>query len=360
MLKKILILLAIGLPFAGNAQVNITVQLPPAGPVQKSQLWSLVLMNNTERSEEVSLRFDMQDAASGQTVLSGISGTFSIGKGIKIVGQQDIQPLTYNYTAPDFSRDNIPMGAYIICYQVISQDKGQMLGDECVRVNIDPLSPPMLNTPYDKEELLTPYPQFTWIPPAPFDMFSRLNYDLVVAEVMPGQSPQEAVEYNAPIYNRSNLLQAAENYPQGFSKLDTGKLYAWQVVARNGENYAAKTEVWVFSVKGNQIEEIISASPYVKLNQSSSQVSIAHHGMLKMEVNSDVADSNAVFVIRSTPKAGTKSKTFSIKFDIVPGQNFLKYDTKQFGKFGKDEVYQVEYINSKGESLFMKFICIYY
>lgn len=351
MLKKIWIVLAAIVPYYGICQVNISAQLPPAGLVQKNQLWNLVLMNTGQGSEEINLRFDMRDAVTAQPVLSGSSGFFSIGKGIKVINNNDLQPLTYNFTAADFSRDYIPMGSYIVCYQVFSPGKAQMLGEECVRINIDPLSPPMLNTPYDKEEILTPYPQFTWMPPAPFDMFSRLNYDLQVTEVLPGQSPADAVEYNVPVYNRSNITQTAEAYPQSFSQLDTGKLYAWQVVARNGENYAAKTEVWTFKLKTVQTPVNTISQTYVQLNSDATQNEIFTiiGDVLNLKYYSyDPEFSSAIRIFSPDGKLiGEKNAKISY------GENYLKIALPASLK--TETQYSVEITKASGQKVSAKF-----
>src|SRR6185295_7309435 len=111
-------------------------------------------------------------------------------------------------------------------------------------INIAPLSPPVLNSPADRSILQTPYPQFTWMPPTPVQMFDNLNYEITVSEILEGQSPMDAIRYNTPVYAKTNGQQTFETYPSTYSKLDTTKTYAWQVVARSGLNYAAATEIW--------------------------------------------------------------------------------------------------------------------
>lgn len=65
-------------------------------------------------------------------------------------------------------------------------------------------------------------------------MFSSLSYELLVTEVLQGQTPIEAIQYNTAIYSKGNINQAYESYASSFYKLDTGKLYAWQVIAKMG------------------------------------------------------------------------------------------------------------------------------
>src|SRR5436190_811787 len=79
-------------------------------------------------------------------------------------------------------------GRYQACYTVVNAQKGELtLVENCITVNVDPLSPPLLNTPADEDKLLTAYPQFTWLPPTPIGLFNDLGYAMVLVEVFPGQ-----------------------------------------------------------------------------------------------------------------------------------------------------------------------------
>lgn len=362
MIKKFLSALFFIVPACAFAQLNISVQLPPGGYVQKSQLWNLILVNNREDITEVNLKMSLQNAQTGEVVLSANSGTIMCGKGVKVITDRDAQPVVYNYNNPDLARAYLPMGSYVACYRAyFAGPKGEEpLGDECVRINIDPLSPPLLNTPADRSEIETPYPQFTWMPPTPFDMFTNLSYDITVCEIKEGQKPVEAIEYNTPVYTKSNLTQPADNYNTSFEKLEAGKTYAWQVAAVNGMNYTAKTEIWSFSVKKDSVEEIISAAPYVKLSRDLSEVSIVHEGFLKIQLQNDLIDSSGIFSIKNISSRDRSKSVIKFNLALLRGQNFLEYDLNKYGKLNKNNVYQVEYTNSAGESFFMKFIPVYY
>src|SRR5690348_9807299 len=80
MVKKIIGAFVAVIPLLIHAQVNISVQLPPAGLIQKNQLWNLVLINNDNQSLDVNILMNLQDASTGQTVLSGTSNTFILPK----------------------------------------------------------------------------------------------------------------------------------------------------------------------------------------------------------------------------------------------------------------------------------------
>jgi len=360
MVKKIVLLVVVFLPLLLKAQLVLNAQLPAAGFVQKDQLWNLVLVNNKADILDVTIQMDLQDVASGQVVLSASTGNLLIGKGVKNIAAKDLQPILYNYNVPDLSRNFLPMGAYIACYQVISNTiKEGPLAQECIRFNIDPLSPPLLSSPADKAAIESPYPQFTWMPPTPYDMFTNLSYDLLLTEVTEGQSATEAIQYNTPIYSKSDIAQPYESYASSFTKLDTGKIYAWQVIAKNGLSYAAKTEVWTFKVKPPSIVKlIIEQSPFIKMKKDYPEKGIAPNSILKLSYINETTDSIASVKIFDL---NTPSKSIT-EFNVViqPGENLVQYNLKKLVSLEEGKIYEARIINSRKEIWIMRFESRYY
>ena len=163
MFKKLSGITLLCMSLVSRGQVTINVQLPPAGMVQKDALWNVVLINNSNSTSDVAISLDIQDAVTGQTVLSAFSVMFTLGKGVKVINIKDVQPLQYNYIAGELTGPYMPLGSYVACYRVIKTPgkTAEPVGDECVRINIAPLSPPLLNTPLDHDTLQTNYPQFS-------------------------------------------------------------------------------------------------------------------------------------------------------------------------------------------------------
>jgi hypothetical protein len=356
MLKRLFAIALFVLPVIGKAQVTLNAQLPQAGFVQKEQLWNLILVNNNADVLDLSIQMNLQDAITGQVVLTATTGNLLLGKGVKMIRSGDIQPISYNYSAPDLSRNYLPMGAYMACYQIINNAnrKETPLAEECIRINIDPLSPPMLNSPSDKSEIETPYPQFTWMPPTPFDMFSSLSYDLLVTEVLQGQSAIEAIQYNTPIYSKGNISQPYESYASSFNKLDTGKLYAWQVVAKNGMNYAAKTEVWTFKVAPpSWLTMIIEQAPFIKMKKDNPEKGIAPNSILKLSYVNETTDTTAKISIVDLSAANKTNNQFTIS--LKTGENLIQYNLKKNFHLEKGKVYEAQIINSRNEKWVMQF-----
>ncbi len=276
MLKKLFAITLFTWPIMAHAQITLNAQLPQAGFVQKEQFWNLILVNNNADVLDVTMQLNLQDANTGQVVLTATTGNLLLNKGVKMIRSGDIQPITYNYTVPDLSKNYLPMGTYLACYRIIDNTnrKETPIAEECIRINIDPLSPPLLNSPADKSAIESPYPQFTWMPPTPFDMFSSLTYDLLVTEVLQGQSAIEAIQYNTPVYSKGNISRPYESYASSFNKLDTGKIYAWQVIAKNGLSYAAKTEVWTFRITAETPSTKSSNITYITLGKENGESGI--------------------------------------------------------------------------------------
>jgi hypothetical protein len=138
--------------------------------------------------------------------VSANSGSLLLGKGIKVIRSSELQPIVYFYNAPDFSRYYIPMG---FLYCLLSRfykygPKGERAfyaTVSAVKFTVGTIRPYFVKyTTQMESEIETPYPQFTWIPPSPFDMFSELSYEIRVTEILAGQTALEAIQYNTPRY----------------------------------------------------------------------------------------------------------------------------------------------------------------
>lgn len=354
MKNRIFILFFLFISFSGYSQINISVQLPASGFVPKSQLWNVVLINNNGEDLQIMVRFTLSDANTGQPLLSAASGSFLMNKGVKLLKEGDVQPIQYNNYSIDFSKDFLPIGSYIICYQIISEPKQQIVGEECVRINIDPLSPPLLNTPFNGEELNTHYPQFSWMPPTALEMFNRLNYDLIVSEILPGQTATDAIMQNSPIYSRNNITQTYDQYPSSYLKLDTGKIYAWQIIAKNGESFAAKTEVWKFKIKPvNLTTSLIDDYPFIQLKQESPEHGIAPNGILKISYRNETADTTVIVHLLETGNASKADNHFELR--VISGENLLQKDIRNIIHPKVNKVYEAYIINSRKEKWYTLF-----
>jgi len=364
MRKFLIFLVSLLLVSRIQSQVMLTVQLPPQGVTIKSQLWNFTLINTSE-DIKVKMEIVVTDASNNLQVFTGVTRVFNLPKGTRQFRFTDVMPVNYNIVNPGYGVDPnpdgfLPIGVFNVCYSVIKviNDAFEPLTEECEVIDIEPISPPQLLTPVDSEYVEVTRPFFTWLPPAPINLFNALNYDWVLVEVMNMQSGAEAVQQNIPLYQQINLKSTNYQLPISGMELDTGKVYAWRVVAKNGSSSVANSEVWTFRIIkrfANTPAKIVAGS-YAKLRREEDGTMITCYGKVQYEYLNEINSSSLqvrLFDLSSqTRKQITlESSTQQIKY----GQNFIDLDLSDITGMKSGRIYLLELINAKGEKWYLKF-----
>lgn len=343
------------------AQILVTPQVPPQGLMQKKQLWNMLFVNNSGIAQYVQVQMSLSDRITGQKLLNGTSRTVLLPKGATQLRDADFAPIQYNFSGSYASIDRnvgdlLMAGSYFICYTIIgtSQKSEIPLSEECINIDIEPLSPPQLITPADTAVVETNYPSFNWIPPAPASMFTDLKYEILVTEIKKGQNAYDAIQRNAPLYIQRYLSTPFLLYPSSYKALEPGKKYAWQVIAKNGTMYAQKTEVWSFSIKSDSNAIVIDANAYTKLNKGYDAHAYICHGNMRFEYNNETGDSVNTVKVYSI-QADAKTLIDSKEIKLKQGQNFVDVQIGNNGKYQNMQVYVLEIINNRKENWNLKF-----
>jgi len=241
----------------GSAQqVTIQPAIPSVGMLQATQLWNISAINATAVSQAIRIELAVVDRVSGQEVLQAESTEMTLKPGATLLNSMLAGPVRYS-PASFFTglsgRSFLPVGQYSLCYTLFEEVNKKLIptGKECIAVDVEPMTPPYLNYPFHEAVISEKNPRFVWMPPTPTQLFSALQYDFLLVEKQTTQTPEEAIQRNTPIMTVGNLPSNSFGYNGiGMSGLDTGKHYAWQVIAKNGASYGVKSEVWSFSVSG--------------------------------------------------------------------------------------------------------------
>lgn len=335
-----LVLLAV----AGHAQISISVQEPPAGIVQKRQLWNVALINSGNNAIDVVVGLTLIDLSDNQPALTAFTRFITLNKGVKQLKATDVEPADYQYASPAFSRLTdalLPIGNYQACYTVYVNGKEEkfVLAENCIMLDIQPLSPPQLTMPVDAATIQNPWPQFSWLPPAPVTLFNDLNYDLLVTEVRPDQSAGAAIQENVPVYNVRRLTTMVNNYPSSNKTLDTGKVYAWRVIAKNGETFAAQSEVWTFRITQDAPKALTPANGvYLDLKSSGAYTSTTVIADNVLGIRFYSYDKSREAVIKFLNEKGEVIK--EMKKTVEYGNNYMVF--KLDHSFKKDNIYSIE------------------
>ena len=356
--RLMLYLLFLGITTA-QAQVSMTLQVPPMGVLVKNQLWNMLLVNSGNRSVLLRINLVLLDEKTNQPVLTASTIPFLLNKGAKQLQAKDLSPIQYNYNGPaNADRDPnglLPAGTYQACYTVINTEKGNPTVENCIQLNVDPLSPPLLNTPADEGALYTAYPQFTWLPPTPVGLFNDLSYALILVEVLAGQGKADAIQQNIPVYSAGFIKNLYMNYPSSYRALDTARIYAWRIVALNNGQPTAMSDIWTFRVTVPPKPTLkMKNSAFVALKRGLDPSIASAGGTLKLTYDNDAADTVAAYTITSLQDAGNPIVQQG-QLSLRRGNNLLEVALPASAGYAGDKVYQFRLVNGRNESWTLKF-----
>jgi len=329
-----------------QAQVALVLQVPPTGIMLKSQLWNMALINTGNSAVNVTIELTLLSVKDNQPVMRAVSRTLQLNKGTNQITGKEVAPVGYDYLSPVFNTDRdpngfLPVGRYKACYTIVQLRHGDApLTEDCLPVEVQPVSPPQLNTPADTSTLETAYPQFSWLPPLPLNLFSDLTYDMLVVEVLPGQGSYEAIQQNIPLYNISRYKDQANLYPASNAPLDTGRVYAWRVIAKNEDEFISQSEVWTFKLASHtHVEPKPSDGNYISLKKAGGPPAGIHTLTDRViGVKYYSFDKQHKATVRFLTGDGKLLR--SMETQLLYGDNYLGYSLD--GAFVEDKPYRIE------------------
>lgn len=334
------------LSFTGIGQVSITPQLPPIGVMLKKQLWNASVVYTGNASIYVRINLAITDIATNQPVITANTGTILLSNGAKQIKAEDLAPIKYQYLLDGFTDRNpdgfLPAGSYQACYTVILSDEfnGTPLAEDCVPFEVQPLSPPLLNFPSNEDTIQTKLPQFTWLPPSPLNIFGNLSYRFNLVEVQPGQNPLDAVTQNIPLYANNFCGDLFVNYPSSGYALDTGKTYAWQVIAQNNLQPLSQSEVWTFVIADSSLVPKPSNINYILLKNS---LNIGSNIVVDHMINLRYYSFDSLHTAEIKFLSGDGKIIKVAHQAIAYGNNYLSYPLNK--NFNTGEAYTVEIVD---------------
>jgi hypothetical protein len=367
MRKKILkaMIFVVPLMWYGRAQAQLvaTLQTPATGLTHKPQLWNMMLINPGPDAMSLQVQISLQDLQTGQKIITGTTRILQVARGAKMLQYGEVAPVQYNYVAaiPDKTPDGLlPVGLYRVCYTFIKDpDKNpEPVQEECVQVDIQPLSPPQLITPAHESVLETNYPQLNWLPPGPAQLFTNLRYDIKLVALQPNQTAAEAIQQNSPVYSKAGLTENYVAYPASAAALNTGTTYAWQVVAKDFGHYAAQTDIWTFTVKAPPTPDRNKSQMYNRLRKGNEPGYGQATEDLLFAYDNEAHDSAVtvqVFDISRQAPAIVKESII-----LSGGDNFITLPLKKHPGFTKGGRYRLVLINSRGEQWSLVFELLSY
>ncbi len=348
-----------------HAQLMINLQLPPTGLTLKSQLWNFSLINPNSSLLRTKVEVVLQDASNNQRVLSGIGSLISVESAAQQIKYSDVSPVVYTVHNSAYGIDAspegfLPVGTFIVCYNVIQYEahNNSNIAQECETISIEPISPPILVLPADSERLEISRPIFTWAPPMPFSLFNNLNYDWILVEVQPLQTAAVAIQQNFPLLTQTGLTASNFQFPIAAPELDTSKLYAWRVTAKNNATAIANSEVWCFRIKKFDRDTSVhkASGYYMRLKKEMDPAYSISDGLVRYEYINELNDSLVSIRLYDLSLANSREiLSAGLQVQLKYGQNFLTMDLRSISAIIEKHIYLLTLTNSMGEVWATKF-----
>jgi hypothetical protein len=342
-----------------KAQIIIEPQLPSQGVVQQTQLWNLIVINNENQIVQGQFQISFQDAASGSKIFTATSGEVAIPKGVTQFSGPAVGAIHYEYFTGSGASNNgglLPIGQFTVCYNLtLLYDKTTSPPvPECLPLTVEPFSPPQLVSPEDKGIVHTTYPVLNWISPLPANMFTNLNYKLIISEVKPGQAPAIAIQRNPLLFVQDQIAQTSYVYPSSYVALEQGKTYAWQIIAQNGRTYSAATDVWSFTLAKDSVLLPSDNSSYPHLQRGAGSSLFSAAEKIKFSYENESGDS-LVNVTLFSGDAGNRQTLNTLPVTLKRGINFIDMDLGSFKRLQPGQEYILELINGRKENWDLRF-----
>src|SRR4030095_6412856 len=250
----VLRILYIFLFFTGisSSQVQVFLQQPPPNQFHIEDMWRLTLLNTTSSSYSVYMIGKATETTLGD-VLTATTKPFTLPPGLKTIVSSELGGVDVDYQNEKIKEiiknaGTIPSGNYTICVTVYSFPDNTQLGIKCtIPQDVVNMTIPVLVAPINKSTVSEEFPVFTWMPPSPVKASQNIAYTLKIVEILPRQTPLDALLSNPPWYEKSNLTGAISVYPVTSRNFTEKTRYAWKIKAYLHGVFINESEVFEFT-----------------------------------------------------------------------------------------------------------------
>ncbi|MBK9108479.1 MAG: hypothetical protein IPM92_08935 [Saprospiraceae bacterium] len=239
-----------------RSQYSLTVMRPQEMALKSLHLWNCIIQNNTNLGNKVYLIGMISELKAGR--LGEVrSADFILQVGMTQFNTHNYSPLQPEheiYKNKKFEdhiirTNQLPNGQYTICISMYETQSNKLLATNCTQVTVNLVTPPILLSPADKNELCDPNPIFTWIPYRGYVDPSQLSYKISIVEILNQQKALTAIKTNPCFYCESFIKEPIHQLSIAFQGFKDGARYAWYVSVLEGKKEISRTEVWEFTWK---------------------------------------------------------------------------------------------------------------
>jgi hypothetical protein len=233
------------------AQVGVSIRPPLPNQLLIGDPWSVDVVNGAATPVRVVFRARVTEAAAG-LVFDATSAAVEISPGAHVLDARRLGPIAVRSTSSAIASQlgrlsSFPDGAYTICVEALPEGGGSPLGQGCLDHAVAAVLPPILLSPYNGTAVTDPQVIWSWFMQPQARGSGQVVCDLVVAEIMAHQTPEEALRRNPPVLVRENLRATVWQTSEVARQFRPGQTYAWRLTARLGDREVGQSEIWTFT-----------------------------------------------------------------------------------------------------------------
>jgi len=227
------------------------LSVPRLGQYYIERFWNVTLNNPDSQEYHVWLEGTITETVKGQ-VFWAKTNEFPLPNGVKVIHYNDIQAvgISQKTHAPGYEQfargaAGLPPGTYTYSVKLMPDYDDASSPEFEVR----PTGPPRLRSPRDGDTVPRGVLVFLWAAP-PGQASGDVVYAMRIAEVLPGTTPEKALNSLRPWFEQRDILGTSFTYPSSAPALREGEHYAWQVTAVATDGGTVRSEVWAFTLQG--------------------------------------------------------------------------------------------------------------
>jgi hypothetical protein len=362
-MKKLIVLIALLANFfAIKAQVRFIVQPLFEGVFSQDRVFQFSVINTQAQGNAQGFISIVLSKLNGEAIVSYQSAIISL----KSSEVQNGVVMEWQKSARFASNEEgkrlrdfgvLPFGHFNMCYMFNNNPNTRF----CSEVESQPLTPPRLVYPDDKEIITDINPVLSWLPPMPI-LDIPYNYAMKLVELQTGQTCGQALQQNVPVAQVNNYSES--NYSINGSNgrdLEFGKTYCWQVGVYNRNVFIANTEIWQFSpkqpfgVQALSTAAVVDNAPFSYLKHGLDGETISAKPLLKF-IFDNVAGMPLLKYSIYSPSQLDKQSITSQQIPINFGPNYLTVDCSSLTGLAANKPYILEVTNDNNSTFYCRFI----
>lgn len=348
--------------FCPFVQAQISVSFNPAVYGQSIEGLAFAQINNS-LSSNLKISVSVEIRGSNRSEVARVkTGAFNIKPGINIIDRVAFSGGQFRFSSNylgTIARESgrFPEGEYEYCFgiEVIETKEATLppFFEQCFNYQLQPLTPLLLISPVEGDEVCNKRPNFIWQPPVPLSVTARFR--LLLTELKERQDPAEAIAYNTPLINQSNIYINNLNYPVYLPELKEGAHYAWQVTVYTDKTILKKSEIWTFKVKCKEKSEPVVPGSYRELKESDDGNFYLTDRFLRFSFINPYAAGDLNYSIECISDDKLKIKNLP-KLKMTPGLNKYDLDLSENSSVKSNKEYQLSLSLPTNRVLKLRFI----